>query len=95
MERTIILPETSSPKPATVIQCVRHCGKWNLKKQYREVFYWKDKGEGDFVVQTGEGLRPVQVSYDTLNPGHEPALKEFYENFPQANGAMVFVKDDF
>lgn len=65
-----------------------------LKKRYRDVFYWKDKGEVDFVVQTENGITPIQVSLSEIKPRHERALEEFYSHFPQANEAVIITKEN-
>ncbi len=61
-----------------------------LRKRYREVFYWRDRGEVDFVVlHRGEPL-PVQVSWDGPEERHRKALDAFHEAHPRSHEA-VFV----
>lgn len=61
-----------------------------LRKRYREVFYWRDRGEVDFVVlHEGEPL-PVQVSWDGPEERHRKALDAFHEAHPRSREA-VFV----
>jgi predicted AAA+ superfamily ATPase len=61
-----------------------------LRRRYGEVFYWRDRGEVDFVVvHEGEPL-PVQVSWDGPVERHHKALDSFYEVHPRAREA-VFV----
>lgn len=56
----------------------------HLRRKYRQIGYWKQKGEVDLVVQD-EKITPYQVSWDGPKPRHEKALEEFYEQFPQAD----------
>lgn len=61
-----------------------------LRKRYRDVFYWRGRGEVDFVVlHEGEPL-PVQVTWDQPEERHRKALDSFYASFPKAREA-VFV----
>ncbi|MGB0678218.1 MAG: ATP-binding protein [Polyangiales bacterium] len=52
--------------------------------------YWRGDGEVDFVVDTGEQIVPLQVSWAGPEARHERALEAFYANFPHAAEA-VFV----
>lgn len=54
------------------------------------VYYWRDRGEVDFVVHAEGRLIPVQVTWDAPEERHHAALDAFYEEFPQAEEA-VFV----
>ncbi len=56
-----------------------------LRKKYKNVFYWKGKHEVDFVVQGDNGPIPIQASI-ALKPleRHLAGLSEFYETFPHA-----------
>jgi predicted AAA+ superfamily ATPase len=67
----------------------------SLKRIFTEVCYWKDKGELDFVVQTKQGILPIQVSLDEPKEGHYQALEEFYERFPNAREAIYCTMDSF
>jgi uncharacterized protein len=49
----------------------------HLRRTYRTVFYWKGRGEVDFVVQTPEGLLPIQVTYGDEKTRHIAAIEEF------------------
>lgn len=61
-----------------------------LRRRYREVYYWRGRGEVDFVVaDDGEPL-PVQVSWNGPEERHRKALDSFYEAFPKARES-VFV----
>ncbi len=58
-----------------------------LRRLGADVSYWRGKGEVDFVVQTGDVIVPIQVSWDAPSDRHERALEEFYETFPHASEA--------
>lgn len=66
-----------------------------LKKRYRTVFYWRGAGEVDFVVQTGDGPTPIQVTVEGAGDRHLRALDDFYEAFPHATEAVIVTMDDF
>lgn len=65
-----------------------------LRKKYKNVYYWRKKGEVDFVVMGENGLLPIQVSWEEMKPRHEAALKEFYGEFPQAGTALKITKEN-
>ena len=56
----------------------------HLRKKYGRVFYWREKGEIDFVVQEGQNILAFQVSRDGIKERHKRAAEEFHEVFPQA-----------
>ena len=62
----------------------------HLRKKFGQVFYWRQKGEIDFVVQEGQKILPFQVSRDGPKEKHLLAAKEFKQAFPQAD-EVVFV----
>jgi len=64
-----------------------------LKKIYSQVSYWKDKGEVDFVVESKQGLLPIQVSWEGVKDRHLNASENFYEHYPQAL-EMLFVTEE-
>lgn len=56
-----------------------------LRQRFRdEVWYWRDDGEVDFVVQTATALVPIQVTLDAPHERHHRSLDRFYEHFPHA-----------
>jgi len=65
-----------------------------LKRSYREVFYWKQKGEVDFVVISNGKPLPIQITWDEPLPRHEQSLNEFYEFFPNAHEALIVTQHD-
>ncbi len=61
-----------------------------LKKKYKSVYYWRGKGEVDFIVQEGSELIPFQVSWDGAKERHLKAYEEFRSEFKKV-GELVFV----
>ncbi len=66
-----------------------------LRKRYQDVFYWRAAGEVDFVIQTGGGPTPVQVTLDGATERHLRSLDAFYEAFPHASEAVIVTMDSF
>lgn len=66
-----------------------------LRRQGLPVSYWRGSGEVDFVVQTPDGVVPVQVSWGAPSERHQRALEEFYESFPQALEAMLVGPNEY
>lgn len=66
-----------------------------LRKKTRDIYYWKGKGEVDFVVNSGSGVTPVQVTFGQPHKRHDDALQEFFSHFPHANEAIYVTPDSF
>ncbi|MCY3622077.1 MAG: ATP-binding protein [Gammaproteobacteria bacterium] len=66
-----------------------------LKKRYGDVFYWRQSGEVDFVVQTGRVPTPIQITTVAATERHLLALDAFYEAFPHAAEAVMVTMDNF
>ena len=66
-----------------------------LRRKTANISYWKGKGEVDFVVNTKDGVTPIQVTYDAPQQRHEDALEEFYRQFPHANEAVFVTPESF
>ena len=66
-----------------------------LKKRYSEVFYWRMTREVDFVVQSADGPRPIQVTVDGATQRHRRALDDFYESFPHAVEPVIVTMENF
>ena len=66
-----------------------------LRKRYRDVFYWRGAGEVDFVIQTGGRPTPIQVTVEGAGERHLRALDDFYEAFPHATEALIVTMGDF
>jgi predicted AAA+ superfamily ATPase len=61
-----------------------------LRRRFGEVYYWRDRGEVNFVVLRKGDPVPVQVSWDGPTERHHKALDAFYEAHPRSAEA-VFV----
>ncbi len=66
-----------------------------LRRKVADVSYWKGKGEVDFVINTRQGLTPIQVTMGAPQQRHEAALEEFYQQFPYANEAIYVNPDSY
>ncbi len=66
-----------------------------LRREHREVFYWRGEGEVDFVVLEGSRPRPIQVSWDGLKNRHKKAMAEFIDTFPNALEPLFVTKENF
>jgi len=66
-----------------------------LRRRFGQVFYWRDRGEVDFVVHAEGRIIPVQVTWDVLHDRHHRALESFYEHFPKAEEARFVTAADF
>ena len=67
----------------------------SLRSKTKDISYWRDKGEVDFVVQTNSGITPIQVTVGEPQARHQDALAEFYRKFPHANEALFITPDSF
>lgn len=67
----------------------------HLRKTFRDVYYWRDRGEVDFVVLVEGDPVPIQVSWDGPSERHERALDEFYEAHPRAGEAVFVTAETF
>ena len=66
-----------------------------LRRRFREVFYWRDRGEVDFVVLHEGKPLPVQVSWEGTQERHQQALRTFYEQHREAHEAVFVSADSF
>jgi len=55
-----------------------------LRRKFKNVYYWKGTKEVDFVVEAKKGVIPIQVSWDGVKDRHEIGLDEFYKEFRNA-----------
>lgn len=55
-----------------------------LRRRHRDVFYWRDKHEVDFVIETSQGIQPIQVTWEKPEQRHTLALQEFKNVYPNA-----------
>lgn len=75
-----------------LLECAVHL---ELRRHGLPVYYWRDNGEIDFVVETRSGVVPVQVSWTAPSERHHRALEAFYESFPQALEAVLVGPEEF
>jgi len=66
-----------------------------LRREHKNVFYWRGKGEVDFVVEENRTLTPIQVTWDEPSERHMRALDDFYSTFQNTNEAVFVTKDNF
>jgi predicted AAA+ superfamily ATPase len=66
-----------------------------LRRRFGQVFYWRDRGEVDFVVRDQDRIVPIQVTWDAPGERHHRALQSFYEHFPQAQEACFITAAGF
>ena len=66
-----------------------------LKRRDREVYYWKNKGEVDFVLKNeNQSLEAINVSYaDEIEEREIKPLLDFKENFKKAKKLIILTKD--
>lgn len=64
-----------------------------LRREDREIYYWRGRGEVDFVIRRQGRIVPVQVTWEGLTERHERALEEFYGEFPDAAQPLVVTAD--
>jgi predicted AAA+ superfamily ATPase len=55
-----------------------------LRKKYSEVFYWRNKKEIDFIIETENGIQPIQVTIGETKPRHKEAEAEFASEHPKS-----------
>lgn len=66
-----------------------------LRREHREVYYWRGDGEIDFVVLEGNLPRPIQVSWDGVKDRHKKAVAEFTNCFSNSLEPLFVTKDNF
>lgn len=66
-----------------------------LRRRYREVCYWRNRGEVDFVVEHGGKATPVQVAWGGPAERHLRAIDDFHEQHPHAGEAVVVTAESF
>jgi len=66
-----------------------------LRRRYRDVSYWRGRGEVDFVVeQEGEPV-PIQVSWEGPTERHRRALDEFHEAHPRSREGVFVTPESY
>ncbi|HEX7034556.1 MAG TPA: ATP-binding protein [Pseudomonadales bacterium] len=66
-----------------------------LRRKYGQIYYWRGRGEVDFVFTRDGVVVPCQVTWEGPTARHERALTDFYEAFPQAAECLFVTRDDF
>lgn len=66
-----------------------------LRRRFRDIYYWRDGGEVDFVVLDGDVPRPIQVSWDGPKERHHRALDAFYATHRQSTEALFITAESF
>jgi hypothetical protein len=89
--RRVVVTRTGEDR-GKALECATHLA---LRRRHREVFYWRSKGEVDFVVHDEGRVRPFQVSWSAPTDRHRTALEEFYEQFPGADEATFVTAKTF
>lgn len=66
-----------------------------LERRGMDPYYWKNRGEVDFVIKTrDQSLTAINVSYtDAINDREKNSLLEFKNAFKKANELVVLTKD--
>lgn len=88
--RNAVATKTGSDQGKKLETVVFH----HLRAKYKNVFFWRGKGEVDFVVSTQDGVTPYQVSWEGVKERHEKALDEFYIQYPQARPAQLITRQN-
>jgi predicted AAA+ superfamily ATPase len=83
--RRIVASRTGEDR-GKALECATYLA---LRRRCGEVYYWRDGAEVDFVVRPEGRIVPVQVTWDVPRERHRRALELFYEEFPQADEAVV------
>lgn len=69
-----------------------------LRKRGFDVFYWRDAGEVDFVVQSAQSTKapiPIQVTLNGPSERHLRSLDAFHEAHPHAAEAVIVNLNNF
>ena len=65
-----------------------------LRKKFKEVYYWKEKGEVDFVVESEQGIQPIQVTLGEEKERHKTGLAEFALKIPNSAQPVLITRDN-
>lgn len=88
--RNAVVTKTGQDRGKALETVVFH----HLRKKSREVFYWRQQGEIDFVTMDEQGITPYQVTWDENKVRHEKSIREFYQAFPQSNPVVEVSADN-
>lgn len=87
-----VVVTSGSEDRGKALECAVHLA---LRRRFGDVFYWRDGGEVDFVVERAGRPTPIQVTWDEPQERHQRALDAFYARFPRADEAVFVSADDF
>ena len=91
LRRVVVTPIGADDGKA--LECAVHLA---LRRRFGPtIFYWRGRGEVDFVVHAEGRIVPVQVTWATPEERHHAALDAFYEEFPQAEEAVFVTAKTF
>ncbi|MBI5488673.1 MAG: ATP-binding protein [Deltaproteobacteria bacterium] len=90
LRRVVVTPAGGDRGKA--LECAVHLA---LRRRFGRTYYWRERGEVDFVVQADRRVIPIQVSWGEPAERHAKALEEFYGRFPQAEEAVTITAADW
>lgn len=76
----------------TMLECATYV---RLRQHFRDVYYWRGRGEVDFVVLEDGDPVPIQVSWDGAKERHHRALDAFHEMHPRAAEGVFVTAETF
>ena len=91
--RNALTKTTSLNKPETGLTaesaCMQHLNAIAMQNNY-SLYYWKNKHEIDFEVQTPSDLVPIEVKYQNdINSSDLEALREFKQRHSSKYALLV------
>jgi predicted AAA+ superfamily ATPase len=89
--RRVVVTATGGDRGKS-LECAVHLA---LRRRYGQVYYWRGRGEVDFVVLRDGRPLPIQVTWDERAERHDRALEAFYEEYPQADEARTVTAATF
>jgi len=66
-----------------------------LRRRYRDVYYWRNGGQFDFVVLQDGHPVPVQVTWDEPLERHQKGIDSFYKAHRDAGEAVFVTAESF
>ena len=67
----------------------------SIRRFTKEIYYWRNRGEVDFIVRTPNGVLPIQVSWDGVKQRHMDAIEEFKVLNPDALDAVYVTEESY
>lgn len=87
-----VVVSTGSEDRGKSLECAVYLA---LRRRFRDIYYWRNGGEVDFVIERNGRPTPIQVTWDEPQERHHRALDAFYERFPRADEAVFITADTF